>query len=112
MEQHKIPLSDTNVSTSQARGIFKARVLNETDSGSSQVGITPHVQLQDSFDVTMDNNTTLLEEVTHVNNDEDEGNYTEAWNSPHHSDSDSDNDNNKNNNDNDGDNLDFDFDFD
>ena len=108
MERHKIPLSDTNVLTSRARGIFKARVLNETDSGSSQVGITPHVQLQDSFDITMDDNTTLLEEVTHVNDNEDEGNYTEAWNSPHHSDSDSNNDND----DNDSDDLDFDFDFD
>ena len=110
MEQHKIPLSDTNVSTSWAQGIFKARVLNETDSGSSQVSITPHIQLQDSFDVTMDDNTTLLEEVTHVDDDEDEGNYMEAWNSPHHSDSDS--DDNDNDNDNDSDNLDFDFDFD
>ena len=49
---------------------------------------------------------TLLEEVTHVDDDEDEGNYTEAWNSPHHSDSDSDDD------DNDSNDLDFDFDFD
>ena len=56
----------------------------------------------------MDNNTTLLEEVTHVNDDEDKGNYTEAWNSPHHSDSNSDNDDD----DNDSDNLDFDFNFD
>ena len=34
MEWHKIPLSDTNVSTSQARGIFKARVLNTGGEGA------------------------------------------------------------------------------
>jgi hypothetical protein len=123
MEKHGIPLSDTNVPPLQARGISKTRVLDETGGGSSQASAIQHVQIQDSSNAAMDDNVMLLEEVPYVEDDEDEGDYLEAWGSPYRlgpdnnnnsddDNDDSDNDDNDNDNDNDHDNdNDYSFDY-
>lgn len=113
MEQHGIPLSDTNIPASRARGIFKARVLDKTNGSSPQASTTPSTQPQDSSAVTTDDNTTLLEEVAYVEDDEEgEGDYSE-WSTPYHSGSDSnDDDSGDDSDDSDDSDSDFDFEFD
>jgi len=82
LEKHGIPLPDTNIPTSQARGIFKARVLGEADGGYTQVGTTPLTQLQDPPNATTGDGTVLLEEAPHIEDGESEGDYLEAWDLP------------------------------
>ena len=93
--------------------MFKARVRDQTDEGSSQVDTTSHIRLRDSFDVTVDDNTTLLEEAVYTeDDDEDEGNYSGTWDTPYHSDSGADGDDGDDSDDDGDDSDDFDYDFD
>ena len=121
MKRHGVSLSNP---TSRARGIFRARVLDETNKGSSRVGATPHIHLQDPFDITVDDHTTMLEEAAHAgddnnNNDNseddkddnDEDDYLVIWDVLYHSDSDSDDGDDGDSGD-DSDDSDFDFGFD
>ena len=113
MKKHGISFSDVNTPTSRARGVFKARVRDQTDEGSSQVDTTSHIWLRDSFDVTADDNTTLLEEAVYTeDDDEDEGNYSGTWDTPYHSDSGADGDDGDDSDDDGDDSDDFDYDFD
>lgn len=102
MEKRGISLPGTSNPTPRAQGA-------EVGEGSTRIGTTPLLQSQDPSDITMDDNTTLLEEVPYIeDDDEGEGDYSDTWDSPNHSDFDGDgNDNNSDDND-----SDFDLDFD
>ena len=72
MRKHGIPLSDIDIPVSQARRTLEARV-DEIDGGSSQASTTQRIPIQASPDTTMGNTTMLLEEITYVEDyDEDE----------------------------------------
>jgi hypothetical protein len=112
MTKHGIPPSDIDVPTTQAQGKPKSGVPSETGGGSSQVGVTQRVQIQDPSNAAVDDNPTVLEEAPYVeDDDEDEDDYLKAWDSLYYFDPDSDNDNDGTDG-SDTDDYDFDLDFD
>jgi hypothetical protein len=70
MKTHGTTLPGTDKLMPRARGIFKARVLNEADGGYARVDTTPVVLLQDPPNSTTDDSVTLLEEYSEA---DDEG---------------------------------------
>lgn len=102
MKNHGLFPSDTNDQTPQAPGISGAKDLHKADEGS-QAGTTSLIQLQDLPNPTADGNIVLLEEVSHIgDDDEDDSDYLEFWDSSNYVDLDGD----------DGDDDDFGIDLD
>jgi hypothetical protein len=93
MKEHGIPLSGIEVPTSQDRGICKDRVPNETDGDPTQVSATQHAQIQAPPNAVVDDKPMLLEEAPYIEEDEDEGDYLEAWDYLCHFDPNGDNNN-------------------
>jgi hypothetical protein len=121
MTKYGISPSSIDVPTAQAQGIRSTRVPNETDGGSSQVGVTQRIQVQDSSNAAVDDNLMMLEEAPYIEDDaEGEGNYLKAWDSLYYfgpdgddnDNDDNDSDDNDDNNNTDTDDYDDDFDFD